>query len=584
MATRAPARMPAEARREQLLDVTKAIVAEHGFHAVSIEGVAREAGISRPIVYGHFHDLAGPARRAGDARGRRGRWPSWRTSCPPRSPSDDPRAALVAALGGYLEAVRADPETWRLVLVPHEGAPRVLHERISLGRAAVVAQLAAALRPRAARGLDSPDPELTAHLLTAFADEAARLLLADPDRYPRRAHPRADALVPATASLRRRFHRCDPPTRRCVRRADGGRARRQHRRSCSRSSLRRLLYAAGTIVLTAFFAYGLIRLLRPGALSRGVAGLRDVRRRSAARCCTSTSAGRACSPAVRRSGGCGSTACGPTCSCWPAASSSRSCSASPAASGARRARARGRRARSRAWRWCSSARPAYVVGFTLLLLFAPPFGLLQLPWFFEPHSYAPPLQDPWDFIRSMIMPWLVVGAPLAGAVPAADARALPGHDGRELRAHGDGQGRAREPRRAPPRRARRPTSRSRRCSAPRRRSWSPTWCSSSTCSPCPGFFRHMRRALGQAPGWPPSIDIPTLQALAMWAAVLIVALSLLADLAIARLDPRMRAGGRALCVDARPPPPPSGPRGRNAHDHRPLSHTARSSASGRPLG
>ncbi len=56
MATRAPARMTAEARREQLLDVTKAIVAERGFHAVSIEAVAREAGITRPIVYGHVGD------------------------------------------------------------------------------------------------------------------------------------------------------------------------------------------------------------------------------------------------------------------------------------------------------------------------------------------------------------------------------------------------------------------------------------------------------------------------------------------------------------------------------------------------
>ena len=46
-------------RREQLLDATKAIVAERGFHAVSIEAVAREAGITRPIVYGHFHDLDG---------------------------------------------------------------------------------------------------------------------------------------------------------------------------------------------------------------------------------------------------------------------------------------------------------------------------------------------------------------------------------------------------------------------------------------------------------------------------------------------------------------------------------------------
>jgi peptide/nickel transport system permease protein len=59
----------------------------------------------------------------------------------------------------------------------------------------------------------------------------------------------------------------------------------------------------------------------------------------------------------------------------------------------------------------------------------------------------------------------------------------------------------------------------------------------------PGFFRHTKRALGQAPGWPPGIDIPTLQALALWAAVLIVLLGLLADLAIVRLDPRIRASG-----------------------------------------
>ena len=62
----------------------------------------------------------------------------------------------------------------------------------------------------------------------------------------------------------------------------------------------------------------------------------------------------------------------------------------------------------------------------------------------------------------------------------------------------------------------------------------------------PGFFRHMKRALGQAPGWPPGIDIPTLQALALWASVLIVALSLLADLAIVRLDPKVRARGATL--------------------------------------
>jgi len=69
----------------------------------------------------------------------------------------------------------------------------------------------------------------------------------------------------------------------------------------------------------------------------------------------------------------------------------------------------------------------------------------------------------------------------------------------------------------------------------------------------PGFFRHMKRALGQAPAWGistqagvPIIDIPTLQALALWAAVLIVALGLLADLAIMALDPRIRTSGHTI--------------------------------------
>ena len=94
---------------------------------------------------------------------------------------------LLGALSAYLEAVRADPDTWRLVLMPQEGAPRLLHERIAAGRAAVIARLALALGP----GTGLPDPELSAHMLSAYADEAARLVLRG---YDVRADPRAHAL------------------------------------------------------------------------------------------------------------------------------------------------------------------------------------------------------------------------------------------------------------------------------------------------------------------------------------------------------------------------------------------------------
>lgn len=53
------ARMSGLQRREQLLDVTKRLAVRRGFHEISIEVVAREAGIIRPVVCGHFEDLDG---------------------------------------------------------------------------------------------------------------------------------------------------------------------------------------------------------------------------------------------------------------------------------------------------------------------------------------------------------------------------------------------------------------------------------------------------------------------------------------------------------------------------------------------
>jgi AcrR family transcriptional regulator len=178
-----PTRLRAPERREQLLDVTKAMVARRGFHAVSIEAVAREAGISRPIVYGHFDDLRGllealvlreSARALEQLAG----------VLPAGLGHGEPRAQLLSALRAYLDAVRSDPDTWRLVLMPPEGAPDLLRDLLARGRGAVVAQLAEAVRPGLGSGGPSPDPELTARTLSAIADESARLLLTEPERYP----------------------------------------------------------------------------------------------------------------------------------------------------------------------------------------------------------------------------------------------------------------------------------------------------------------------------------------------------------------------------------------------------------------
>jgi AcrR family transcriptional regulator len=53
-------RMRAPERRAQLLDVARRLFGTHGYHQVSMDAVAREAGVTKPILYDHFpskHDL-----------------------------------------------------------------------------------------------------------------------------------------------------------------------------------------------------------------------------------------------------------------------------------------------------------------------------------------------------------------------------------------------------------------------------------------------------------------------------------------------------------------------------------------------
>ncbi|WP_030017188.1 TetR/AcrR family transcriptional regulator [Streptomyces monomycini] len=47
-------RMTGAQRREQLLDIGRALFAERGFEGTSVEEIAAKAGVSKPVVYEHF--------------------------------------------------------------------------------------------------------------------------------------------------------------------------------------------------------------------------------------------------------------------------------------------------------------------------------------------------------------------------------------------------------------------------------------------------------------------------------------------------------------------------------------------------
>ena len=225
--------------------------------------------------------------------------------------------------------------------------------------------------------------------------------------------------------------------------------------------VRRLLFAAGTVLLTAFFAYGVIRLLRPERTPGEpvLAGTWDDVEREFLHLGMG-------GPDIKElwiegywadlflltGGVVVAVTAGVLGGLWCAAHH----------------RTRSGRAVEGVALFLLCA-PVYAIGLGTLLLFAPPFGVLEVPVFFEPNSYAPPLESPWDFVRSMILPCLVVGAPLGAAICASRRRWPSTRWGRTMCARRPRRG-SRTRRSCAATRGRRPTCRSPRCSAPRPRS------------------------------------------------------------------------------------------------------------------
>src|SRR4028118_673373 len=104
VATNKTIRLTGPARREQILDAAKGLAGERGFHAVSIDAVARRAGITRPVVYGHFDDLTGLLRALVDREGERA-LTQLMGLVPKEADAAHPGAMLLGSLRAFLEAV-----------------------------------------------------------------------------------------------------------------------------------------------------------------------------------------------------------------------------------------------------------------------------------------------------------------------------------------------------------------------------------------------------------------------------------------------------------------------------------------------
>lgn len=178
------ARLSPEARRPEILDAAFAVFLRQGYFGASMEDVAREAGVSKPVVYGCFATkdelFVGLLEREEQRVLRE------IAAALPDSADADPRRAMADGLSGFLRAVAASPEAYRLVLLGDGGVPGPVADRIRQGRQmqvdAITALVEAWIKLRDLPA-DADATRLIAYAMVGATEGAARAVLTEPDRF-----------------------------------------------------------------------------------------------------------------------------------------------------------------------------------------------------------------------------------------------------------------------------------------------------------------------------------------------------------------------------------------------------------------
>jgi len=172
-------------RREQLIDAALGVIVEQGYGGVSIEAVARAAGVTRPVIYDHFSNL-GTLLQALIEREENYALAQLADVVPDaRGGAGDPAELFAAGVRRFLDAVSERPATWRIILLPLDGTPAIVRHHVETNRAQTLDRIELLVRwaiehSRIPAGIDV---ELSARAIRSLAEEAGRMVLVDLERY-----------------------------------------------------------------------------------------------------------------------------------------------------------------------------------------------------------------------------------------------------------------------------------------------------------------------------------------------------------------------------------------------------------------
>ena len=176
-------RMAPEQRRDQILDAVLQVIVKQGVHKVSIDSVAKEAGVARPVLYGHFTDSNALLRAS--LRREEAAAMAQLADVLPHPGQGSAAEAAIEAMRRLLEAFLEAPDRWRAILTLVDSSTPTFRKRLEAGRDMMTSVLEGLVRWGVSDGLDDDtDIELLARMLLAMMLEAGRLALSDPRDFP----------------------------------------------------------------------------------------------------------------------------------------------------------------------------------------------------------------------------------------------------------------------------------------------------------------------------------------------------------------------------------------------------------------
>jgi AcrR family transcriptional regulator len=174
-----------ERRRPQVLDAALELFLKRGYEGTFMAAIAEAAGVTKPVVYACFPSKDELFRAL--LRREEERILSEIQSAFQAVDLGDPEATLIEGFTGFLRAVAASPEVYKLIFLGEGGGNTAVARRIQRGREAQVETLSRLARRwlkdrngARPRRLDAT-ARLIGNAIAGLAESGARLLLSGTD-------------------------------------------------------------------------------------------------------------------------------------------------------------------------------------------------------------------------------------------------------------------------------------------------------------------------------------------------------------------------------------------------------------------